>query len=271
MSMVPIQKHKRRLTALVITYNEIGYIEKCIESIAFADEIIVVDSFSNDGTYEFLVNHPKVKVLQKTFENFTNQKTFALAQASNDWILFNDADEIVTPALQKEIGQVLNSENTHSAYWFYKKFMFKNRSLNFCAWRTDKNYRLFKKSKVKFSSKRIVHETLEVDGTTGIFKEKLIHYSYKNYQDYKEKMLSYGRFKAKEAFMKEKQFSYLRLLLKPIWKFTYHFIIRLGFLDARKGLIVSYLSARGEIERYLELRRLESTPRTIFTYKTAKA
>lgn len=271
MGMVPTQKNKRRLTALVITYNEIGYIEQCIESISFADEIIVVDSYSNDGTYEYLLNHPKVQVIQKTFENFTKQKTFALTQASNDWILFNDADEIVTDSLKEEIEKVLSTEKTHSAYWFYKKFMFKNSPLNFCAWRTDKNYRLFKKSKVQFTTKRIVHETLEVEGTTAIFKEKLIHYSYKNYQDYREKMLSYGRFKAKEAFLREKQFSYLKLFLKPVWKFSYHFIIRLGFLDARKGLIVSYLSALGEIERYLELRRLRSSPKTVFSYKPAKA
>ena len=266
-----MQTNNHKITALVITYNEIGYIEKCIESISFADEIIVVDSYSDDGTYEYLLDHPKVKVIQKTFENFTKQKSFALSQASNDWILFNDADEIVTEALRKEIAQVIGSENTHSAYWFYKKFMFKNRSLNFCAWRTDKNYRLFKKSKVKFTSKRIVHETLEVEGTTGIFKQKLIHYSYKNYHDYKAKMLSYGRFKAKEAFLKEKQFSYSKLILKPLWKFSYHFIVRLGFLDATKGFIVSYLSALGEIERYLELRRLQSSPKTVYTYKPAEA
>lgn len=269
--MVQIHKNKGKLTALIITYNEMGYIERCINSMGFADEIIVVDSYSDDGTYEYLLGHPKVKVLQKTFENFTKQKSFALSQASNDWILFNDADEIVTEALRNEIAQVLNSENTHNAYWFYKKFMFKNKSLNFCAWRTDKNYRLFKKSKVKFTSKRIVHETLEVEGTTGIFKEKLIHYSYKNYQDYKAKMLSYGRFKAKEAFLKEKQFSYSKLILKPLWKFSYHFFVRLGFLDAKKGLIVSYLSALGEIERYLELRRLQASPKTVYSYKHAEA
>lgn len=269
--MARIHKNKSKLTALIITYNEIGYIENCIDSIAFADEIIVVDSYSDDGTYEYLLNHPKVKVIQKAFENFTKQKSFALSQASNDWILFNDADEIVTEVLRKEIDQVLGSENTHSAYWFYKKFMFKNKSLNFCAWRTDKNYRLFKKSKVKFTSKRIVHETLEVSGTSGIFKEKLIHYSYKNYQDYKAKMLSYGRFKAKEAFLKEKQFSYSKLIFKPLWKFSYHFILRLGFLDAKKGFIVSYLSALGEIERYLELRRLQSSLKTVYAYKPVEA
>ncbi|MGI9551175.1 MAG: glycosyltransferase family 2 protein [Aurantibacter sp.] len=269
--MAPLHKNKRKLTALVITYNEIGYIEKCIESISFADEIIVVDSYSNDGTYEYLQNHPRIKVIQKTFENFTNQKTFALAQASNDWVLFTDADEVVTAELRNEIQNVLGSKNPKSAYWFYKKFMFKKRPLHFCAWRTDKNYRLFRKSQVRFSSERIVHETLEVNGASGIFKEKLTHYSYKNYQDYKLKMLSYGRFKAKEAFMKEKQFSYFKLILKPIWKFSYHFIIRLGFLDARKGLIVSYLSALGEVERFLELRRLQLSSKPTFSYKPLEA
>ncbi|MEP5637517.1 MAG: glycosyltransferase family 2 protein, partial [Maribacter dokdonensis] len=89
---------KEQLTALVITYNEIGFIEKCIESVSFADEIIVVDSFSTDGTYEYLKEHPKVKVIQNPFENFTAQKSFALKQAKNDWVLFLDADEIVSDA-----------------------------------------------------------------------------------------------------------------------------------------------------------------------------
>ncbi|MEO9894685.1 glycosyltransferase family 2 protein [Aurantibacter sp.] len=265
--MHSFEKNRKNLTALIITYNEIGYIEKCIESILFADEIIVVDSYSTDGTYEYLVNHPRVKVIQKTFENFTNQKAFALAQASYDWILFNDADEIVTNPLRKEIENVLYSKNTASAYWFYKKFMFKNKPLNFCAWRSDKNYRLFKKSKVKFTTSRIVHETLEVEGKTAIFKEKLIHYSYKDYNDYKGKMLSYGRFKAKEDYLNDKQFSYLCLLIKPIWKFSYHFLIRLGFLDTKKGFIVSYLAALGENERYIELRKLQATPTPVFNYK----
>ncbi len=273
MGMIPNKKDRRKLTALIITYNEIGYIERCLKSVSFADEIVVVDSYSTDGTYEYLLEQTNVKVVQKRFKNFTDQKTFALTQATNDWILFNDADEVVTKALQSEIENVLASKKPHNAYWFYKKFMFKNSSLNFCAWRTDKNYRLFRKSKVKFSSKRIVHETLEVEGTTGIFKEKLIHYSYKNYHDYKSKMISYGRFKAKEAFMKERKFTYLKLFLKPVWKFSYHFIIRLGFLDLHRGLIVSYLSAIGEIERYTELKKLEATATTkpVFNYKPAKA
>jgi len=164
----------RKLSALVITYNEIGYIEKCISSVAFADEIIVVDSYSTDGTYEYLLNHPKVKVIQHPFKNFTTQKTFALAQATNDWVLFLDADEVVTPE-----------------YWFYRKFMFQDDRLRFSGWQTDKNYRLFRKSKVNFSTKRIVHETLDIEGTSGVLKNKLTHYCYKNFDTYKRKMLLY--------------------------------------------------------------------------------
>ncbi len=258
---------KEKFTALVITYNEIGYIEECIASVAFADEIIVVDSFSDDGTYEFLLNHPRVTVVQKPFENFTRQKSYALSLASNDWVLFLDADEVVTTPLRQEIEHSLQSGNSCNAYWFYKKFMFRRSPLHFCAWRTDKNYRLFRKSKVRFTKEKLVHETLEVQGTSGIFKEKLIHYSYKNYEDYKSKMLHYGQLKAKEAFSQGKKFNYLQLILKPLWKFGYQFIIRLGILDARNGFIISYLGAVGEIERYMELRRLTIQNKEVITYQ----
>ena len=226
---------KEQLTALVITFNEIGYIEKCIESVSFADEIIVVDSFSTDGTYEFLKDHPKVKVIQNPFENFTAQKSFALKQATNDWVLFLDADEIVSDALQNEITETVASDTDISAFWFYRQFMFQNEKLNYSGWQTDKNYRLFRKSKAVFSDCKIVHETLDVDGTSGILKEKLTHYCYKNYEDYKGKMLKYGRLKAIESFYKEKKFSYVMMVLKTSWKFFNHYILRLGILDGKKG------------------------------------
>lgn len=248
---------KEQLTALVITYNEIGYIEKCIESVSFADEIIVVDSFSTDGTYEFLKDHPKVKVIQNPFENFTAQKSFALKQAKNDWVLFLDADEIVSEALQNEIKETISSDTEIAAFWFYRQFMFKNEKLNFSGWQTDKNYRLFRKSKAVFSDCKIVHETLDVDGTSGILKEKLTHYCYKSYEDYKGKMLKYGRLKAIESFYKEKKYSYVMMVLKTSWKFFNHYILRLGILDGKKGFTICYLNSLGVLERFRELKRLE--------------
>tara|TARA_R110000868_G_scaffold17688_3_gene77388 strand:+ start:872 stop:1666 length:795 start_codon:yes stop_codon:yes gene_type:complete len=248
---------KEKITALVITYNEIGYIEKCIQSIEFADEIIVVDSFSTDGTYEFLLGHPKVKVIQNPFENFTSQKSYALKLARYDWVLFLDADEVIPESLRQEIINTVNSDSSHVAYWFYRKFMFQNTPLNFSGWQTDKNYRLFRKSKTQFSDKKIVHETLDIRGTSGILQERLIHYCYKNYEDYKGKMLNYGRLKAKEAFYKEKRFNYMLLFLKPAWKFFNHYFIRLGILDGKKGIVICYLNALGDYERFKELKELE--------------
>ncbi|MEP5913369.1 MAG: glycosyltransferase family 2 protein, partial [Flavobacteriaceae bacterium] len=142
--MSELSAPKQKISALIITYNEIGYIEKCIDSISFADEIIVVDSYSNDGTFEYLQKRESVQVIQHPFENFTAQKSYALKQASNDWVLFLDADEVVTYKLQNEIIDTVNNPNACEAYWFYRKFMFQNAPLNFSGWQTDKNHRLFK-------------------------------------------------------------------------------------------------------------------------------
>lgn len=259
---------KEKITALIITYNEIGYIEKCIASISFADEIIVVDSYSTDGTYEYLLNHPKVRVIQNPFKNFTAQKSFTLKQATNDWVLFLDADEVVPENLQNEIRATINNNPKHVAYWFYRKFMFQKERLRFSGWQTDKNYRLFRKSKVNFSNKRIVHETLDIVGTTGILKNKLTHYCYKDYEVYKNKMMLYGRLKAKEAFNKNKRFSYALLLLKPMWKFFNSYIIRLGFLDGKKGVVICHLDALCDLERYRELQRLEMDEQWSTVFKT---
>ena len=248
---------RQKLSALIITYNEIGYIEKCIESISFADEIIVVDSYSTDGTYEFLLKQPKVKVIQHPFKNFTAQKSYALEQATNDWVLFIDADEVVPKALESEIIETINHSNACEAYWFYRKFMFENEKLNFSGWQTDKNHRLFKKSKVKFTDTKLVHETLEVDGKSASLNAKLTHFCFKNYKDYKSKMIHYGLLRAQEEFRNGKKFTYLKLILKPTWKFFYNFVIRLGFLDLKRGVTICYLNALSVYKRYMELYSLE--------------
>ncbi len=258
------------ITALVITYNEVHCIERCISSIAFADEIIVVDSFSTDGTYEYLLKHPKVQVVQRPFENFTKQKSFALSKATNDWVLFIDADEQVTPKLQAEISKTLQSDADYVAYWFRRKFMFCGKPLHFSGWQTDKNYRLFRKDKVRFSDKRMVHETLEINGKSAILNEKLIHYCYRDFNNYKSKMLHYGRLKAKECLLQDKKFNYTCLLLKPFWKFSYNYVVRLGFLDGIKGLTICYLGALEIIVRYSELRKLELDNKRAYYYSVDK-
>lgn len=255
--IVPARKEK--LSAVMITFNEIEHIDEVLQNLSFADEIIIVDSFSSDGTVERITEYENVELIQRPFKDFTDQKSFALEQASHDWVLFMDADERVTNDLKHEILDVVNSqEDTASAYYFYRTFMFEKEVLNFSGWQTDKNYRLFRKSKVHFSQDRIVHETLVVSGQSDNLKNRLIHYSYKNYDDYKGKMIKYGKMKALEESEKSYMPNAYHFILRPTYKFMHHYIFRLGILDGRKGITICYLNALGVYSRYKELKRLKS-------------
>ena len=248
---------KNKISAVFITLNEINHIDKVLTNVHFADEIIVVDSFSTDGTIEQINKRTNVKLIQREFKNYTDQKAFALSQATNDWVLFMDADERLTDKLKNEIIVAINDkDNDVSAYYFYRSFMFKNKLLRFSGWQSDKNFRLFRKSNVDFVKERIVHETLVVDGKVADLKHKLIHYSYQNYERYKGKMIKYGKMKAREELSKNFDPNAYHFIFRPFYKFVNHYILRLGILDGKKGLIICYLNALGVLSRYKELKRL---------------
>ncbi len=247
----------KKISALLITFNEEKNIREVLENLSFTDEIIVVDSFSTDRTMEIVGTFKQVKSFQRSFKNYTDQKQFALTKATYDWILFLDADERIPNPLRQEIlGIVQTEKETASAYYFLRTFMFKDSILRFSGWQTDKNYRLFKKSKVKFAKDRIVHETLIVDGTSRTLKNRLIHYSYSNYDSYKSKMVKYGQMKAKEEFRKGKRTKWHHIIFRPTYKFLNHYLLRLGFLDGKKGIIICYLNALGVWSRCKEMKRL---------------
>ena len=245
-----------KISALIITLNEAKNIADVIDNLDFADEIIVVDSNSQDSTVEIAEAYQNVIVHKHEFENFTKQRNFALSKANHEWILFLDADERIPEVLKHEILETVQSEKTADAYYFYRKFMFKSRPLHFSGWQTDKNIRLFKKSKSIYTEERLVHEVLEVDGKVDNLKHHLIHYSYENYASYKKKMLSYASLKAKELFLKGVEPNPYHFIIKPVYKFLYSYIIRLGVLDGRKGMIVCYLNALSVYKRYPYLKEL---------------
>ena len=250
-------KTTHKISAVLITYNEDIHINAVLENLKFADEIIVVDSNSTDGTIEKIRKHPNVTLILRPFVNYTDQKTFAMEQATHDWILFLDADERIPDTLRNEIMHTVNSDRPAAdAYYFYRTFMFQNRILRFSGWQRDKNYRLFKKSKVYFTQDRIVHETLVVNGRSDVLKNRLIHYSYKDYADYKGKMVKYGKMKAQEELEKDYDPNPYHFIIRPVYKFLNHYLLRLGILDGKKGIIICYLNALGVYTRYKELKRL---------------
>lgn len=246
------------LSAMIITYNEQNHIADVMKGLGFADEIIVVDSFSTDRTPELVAQFDNAKFIQHKFVDYTSQRNFAIDCAKNPWILFLDADERLTDELRDEIIETIQRKDAKSAYLFYRTFIFENQKLNFSGWQTDKIFRLFQKDKARYTTERLVHEKLTVEGTIGKLKNKLIHFSYTDYESYKGKMVSYGKLKAKEEYLRGVKPNFYHFYLHPAYKFLYQFLVRLGFLDGRKGLIICYLNALSVSVRYRELQKMRS-------------
>lgn len=251
-----MEDHNPKISGLIITLNEEKNIREVLECFDFCDEIIIVDSYSTDQTVEIARQNPKVKIIQNRFEDFTKQRNLALDHAKNDWILFLDGDERITPDLRHEILAELNKKETKDAYFFYRTFFVGQKKIRFSGTQNDKNIRLFKKSKARYAAHKKVHETLEVNGTTGILKHKLLHYSFENYNTFKNKMLYYGLLKGKELAAKGRKYNIAIHWSKVAFKFLKTYLLKLGFLDGKDGLRISYLQSLYVDETYQTLKKL---------------
>ncbi|MGC6431479.1 MAG: glycosyltransferase family 2 protein [Jejuia sp.] len=244
------------ITALLITFNEGKHIEEAIKTVSFADEIIVVDSYSTDKTLKILENFNHVKVIKREFKNFADQRNFAIDQAVGNWILFLDADERIPENLKNEILESIKNPKDVSAFMFKRLFYFNNKRVYFCGLQTDTTYRLFKNGSVKYIEDKLVHEMPKIDGKSAVLKNPMQHYSFDNYEHFKLKMENYAKLKAKELFMKGKKASPFHFVFRPIYKFITNYVIRLGFLDGKKGVNLCYLMAYGVWYRYKTLKGL---------------
>ena len=246
----------KKISALIITYNEVNHIDHVIKNIAFADEIIVIDSFSTDGTFEKLSALKQVTTIQREFKNFADQRNFAIAQAQHDWILFIDADERITPKLKTEILETVNTSENIAAFMVKRLYFFKQKRIRFSGFQTDTTYRLFQRNKVKYIEDKIVHELPEIDGTSALLKNNMLHYCFDSAAHYKAKMEHYAKLKALELHQKGKRPNAFHFYIRPFYKFIVNYFFRLGFLDGKEGFTICYLSAYGVYFRYQELKRL---------------
>lgn len=239
------------ISALAITYNEEEHIERFIKSVAFADEIIIVDSFSTDRTVD-IAKSLNARVIVRDFKNFSDQKNFALAQAKNEWIVFFDLDETISNDLAEEIQTKIKSSSDTVAYKVKRHFHFMGKRINYSGFQNDAVVRVFKKSACRYNS-NLVHETLEVKGKTETLKNTSEHYSYKTFDLYNDKLTHYSKLQAEMLYQKNIRPTAFHFVLKPWWRFFHQYIIKLGILDGKEGFILAYLSAFAVFKRYLFL------------------
>ena len=240
-----------KITAIIPTLNEEIHIEASIKSVDFADEIIVIDSFSTDQTVE-LAKHHHVKIVQRVFDDFSSQKNFAIDLAKNDWIYILDADERVTPDLKNEILNIDEKNTKFVGFYVNRNFYLGDKHIKYTGCQRDKVIRLFRKSKCKYNGVK-VHETIKANGPLGFFKHKLDHFSYRDFDHYMSKQKLYAKIQAQELYEKCQKVTLYHLFVKPAITFIIHYVIRLGFLDGYSGFLISKIRAYRVLDRYMNL------------------
>ncbi len=235
---------RRTLTVLIPCKNERKNIRLCIESVRdIADEILVADSGSTDGTLDIIHQIGGCRIIQREYVNHGNFVNWAVPQATHAWVMIVDADERVSEKLTAEVRQVLNDPPEHiDAYWISFKCFFMGHPLRFSRWNTDA-LRLIRRDRCRNGECRVHPEFVVPPHKTRKLKGKLLHHSYWTYDEYFHKYQSYTLMVAKDKWEKGKRSGWFALLCRPMLRFMQLYILRLGFLDGLPGLQVCMLTA----------------------------
>jgi glycosyltransferase involved in cell wall biosynthesis len=247
---------QNKISVIIITGNEEKNIKDCLQSVFWADEIIVVDSESVDRTVEVAKEFTN-KVYIHKWEGYAKQKVFALSLAKNEWILSLDADERVTKDLADEI--LSTDLSLFDGYFIRRENYFLDKVIKGCGWGSDYQLRLFKKNKARVTE-RLVHEKFITEGKITRLKNSIVHYSYTNLEDGFNKINKYSSLETKEKHNRKKSTS-LGIILTPIIAFSQHYILRMGFRDGKHGLIVSLMHAITKLQvamKIWEIKRKDS-------------
>ena len=237
-----------KISAVVLTKNEEKNIERCLKSAAaISDEIIVVDSLSNDRTVEIAKAYTD-KIFLNPWPGFSEQRIFALTKTSHDWILWLDADEEAPPDLADEIRTL---DFDKDGYYIPRLVHYLGRWIRHCGWYPDYTLRLFNKNKGHFSNV-LVHESFTVSGTTGKLKHPIRHYPYRNISHHLEKMNVYTDLSALQKQRKGKATTIASALFHSFFRFFKMYLLKRGFLDGGPGLVVSVLGSVYVFLKYIK-------------------
>lgn len=251
-----------KLSLTIITKNEEACIRRCIESVPFADEVIVVDSGSTDRTVEICRALGARVVVTDDYPGYGPQKNRALDLAGGDWILSLDADEWLTPELQEEIPRLMTAPPDAAAgYRIRRLSSFCGRAMRHSGWWPDWVVRLVRRGKGRFSDE-LVHERLIIDGRVGDARGVLMHEAFIELEDVLGKMNHYSSAGAQVLAGRGRTSSIVRAVAHGLWTFLRTYLFRAGFLDGREGFLLAVSNAEGTYYKYVKLMLLAERGKT---------
>jgi glycosyltransferase involved in cell wall biosynthesis len=242
-----------KISATIITKNEESNIADCLESLTWADEIVVVDSGSTDRTVEIARGYTQ-KVFVEEWRGQGDQKNRAAELAQGPWIFSIDADERATPELAHEIRDVITNGD-RCAYAMRRKNYYNDQWINHCGWWPDWVKRVFKKGAARFSLD-MIHDSLQVSSPVGKLKHPIIHYSFKTPVDFLNRAYWYAYHQAREMHAQGRRSSTWTAITHALFAFFQTYMLRLGFINGTAGLLVAMSNFVGVFYRYMMLRQL---------------
>ncbi|MBI3985148.1 MAG: glycosyltransferase family 2 protein [Candidatus Levybacteria bacterium] len=232
------------LSVVILTKNEEKNIFDCLETVLWADEIVIVDDFSTDRTLEVIksLENKKIKIYKNSLNgDFSKQRTFGLSKTTKKWVLFIDADERITSQLREEINtMIINSKESNTqGYYIQRKDVLWGKTLNKGETGNIKFLRLAKRDSGIWFGK--IHETWQINGKTDEFENYLIHFPHPTVDEFLEEINFYSTIRAKDLYGQKIRSSFISILNYPLGKFVLNFMLKRGFQDGLEGLVFAIM------------------------------
>jgi glycosyltransferase involved in cell wall biosynthesis len=253
---------REKISAIVTTFNEEREIADCVRSLLWCDEILIVDSFSSDGTVEIVRSFPQVRLIQHTYFGSAAQKNWAMDRTSHEWILIFDADERCTAELRAEIEQLLERGAEHSSYSIRRRLFFLDKHIRFSGFQRDVVVRLIRRGCGRYPNRR-VHADMMTLGAAPILRNPMDHYMVRDLSEYVHRVGKYGVWGAAQGWRENRRSGIVQTVARPVWRFVRTYVVQLGFLDGFHGFVFCSLQAFGTFLKWAILWgwRLNGQPR----------
>jgi glycosyltransferase involved in cell wall biosynthesis len=243
-----------KITATIITLNEERNIARAMESLRCCDEIVVVDSRSNDRTPEIAAKLG-ARVIDSEWGGYARQKNYAAECAANDWILSIDADEALSEALEGEIWQIKKNGAQFDAYTVPRLAQYMGKWILHSGWYPDRKVRLYDRRKARWIGE-FVHESVQVNGRVGHLDSDLLHFTCDSLSEHLKTMDRYTTLAAQQLVSQNKRVGYRHLLADPVWTFWKTYLVQRGFLDGVEGLSIAWMAALYNFVKYAKARNM---------------